>query len=302
LTSKKKQIFVIGDSMIDVDVFGSVSRLSPEAPVPVFDISDKEEVRFGGSLKVAKHLYNFIDNVSVSYFGFINEKISRISLNINEKDRDLIFFRELDVGSCDILEKRRFYDLSYHYMFRVDYGVDYLNSEKILSCLKSVSLDEVGAVVISDYNKKCVTDEIVSYVANAAPPQCLLILDIKDTERFPCLLDSKVSSRFILKCNREEYSKVNQSITFKDEVVTAGKYGHAVNSTHYPINSSENTQAAVNTVGAGDVFTAAMVKFLLEGESLSNSCNHASKVACLKVSRRSNEEIFKSDIEELLSR
>ena len=50
-----KRILVVGDLMIDEYLWGNVSRLSPEAPVPVIDI-EEESVRFGGAANVALNL------------------------------------------------------------------------------------------------------------------------------------------------------------------------------------------------------------------------------------------------------
>ncbi len=48
----KLKILVIGDVMVDSYIWGSVSRISPEAPVPVV-LSHKKEKRLGGAANVA---------------------------------------------------------------------------------------------------------------------------------------------------------------------------------------------------------------------------------------------------------
>lgn len=50
-----KQIAVIGDVMLDRYFWGNVSRISPEAPVPVIDI-EKETFHLGGAANVASNL------------------------------------------------------------------------------------------------------------------------------------------------------------------------------------------------------------------------------------------------------
>jgi len=50
-----KNIVVIGDLMLDAYYWGAVSRISPEAPVPVVEI-DNEFFRFGGAANVANNL------------------------------------------------------------------------------------------------------------------------------------------------------------------------------------------------------------------------------------------------------
>ena len=46
---------VIGDVMVDAYLFGSVNRISPEAPVPIFDVKNREN-RLGGAANVALNL------------------------------------------------------------------------------------------------------------------------------------------------------------------------------------------------------------------------------------------------------
>jgi len=48
----KKRILVIGDVMLDIFIRGKVSRISPEAPVPVVDVQ-REEAYHGGAANVA---------------------------------------------------------------------------------------------------------------------------------------------------------------------------------------------------------------------------------------------------------
>ena len=50
-----KRIAVIGDLMIDRYYWGSVHRVSPEAPVPVVEV-ESESIRFGGAANVANNI------------------------------------------------------------------------------------------------------------------------------------------------------------------------------------------------------------------------------------------------------
>ena len=44
---KDKKVLIVGDAMIDAYMWGTINRMSPEAPVPVVDI-EKYEIRLGG--------------------------------------------------------------------------------------------------------------------------------------------------------------------------------------------------------------------------------------------------------------
>ena len=50
-----KRVLVIGDVMVDAYLMGKVNRMSPEAPVPVVDLFEKDE-RIGGAGNVALNL------------------------------------------------------------------------------------------------------------------------------------------------------------------------------------------------------------------------------------------------------
>ena len=52
---KKARILVIGDIMLDKYICGSVSRVSPEAPVPVVEV-ENETITLGGAANVAHNL------------------------------------------------------------------------------------------------------------------------------------------------------------------------------------------------------------------------------------------------------
>ena len=52
---RRRRILVFGDLMLDRFVFGTVSRISPEAPVPVVEIK-KENTSMGGAANVAANI------------------------------------------------------------------------------------------------------------------------------------------------------------------------------------------------------------------------------------------------------
>ena len=65
-----KRILVIGDVMLDEFVWGRVSRISPEAPVPVVDVI-RESSFPGGAANVARNIREF--SSSVLLMGLVGE-------------------------------------------------------------------------------------------------------------------------------------------------------------------------------------------------------------------------------------
>src|ERR1700675_3057620 len=92
-----KRVLVIGDLMLDEFVWGKVGRISPEAPVPVVEVTG-ESFFPGGAANVARNLREFVDRVSV--IGLIGKDRSGQQL------RELLAERKIDM--TDAVEDERF--------------------------------------------------------------------------------------------------------------------------------------------------------------------------------------------------
>ncbi len=89
--AKTKRILVIGDLMLDEFVWGKVGRISPEAPVPVVEVTG-ESFYPGGAANVARNLREFINHVAVvGMFG---------SDRGGRQLRDLMAEQEIDTKSA----------------------------------------------------------------------------------------------------------------------------------------------------------------------------------------------------------
>jgi len=63
-TAAQRKILVLGDLMLDEFVWGNVTRISPEAPVPVVEV-ERESSYPGGAANVARNLRQFCTEVHV---------------------------------------------------------------------------------------------------------------------------------------------------------------------------------------------------------------------------------------------
>src|SRR5512142_52587 len=66
----RTRILVVGDVMLDHFVWGSVARISPEAPVPVVDF-ERESLMPGGAANVARNLTSL--NVPTELLGVVGQ-------------------------------------------------------------------------------------------------------------------------------------------------------------------------------------------------------------------------------------
>src|SRR5260221_11262128 len=75
--AQKTRVLVVGDVMLDQFIWGSVARISPEAPVPVVDFQ-RESFMPGGAANVARNLTAL--RVPTELFGVIGRDISASEL------------------------------------------------------------------------------------------------------------------------------------------------------------------------------------------------------------------------------
>ncbi|MBX7158286.1 MAG: D-glycero-beta-D-manno-heptose-7-phosphate kinase [Verrucomicrobiae bacterium] len=161
---RAKKILVIGDIMLDEFIWGKVSRISPEAPVPVVEVQ-REEFFTGGAANVARNLRPF--GVSVLMMGRVGkDREGKQLLQLLKKEgvkTDYI----LNTSTLPTIVKTRIIAKTQQ-MVRVDKEVcDGLSQEhfaRIKTLLKK-ALPEVDAVIIEDYGKGFVTQSLVDEVA-----------------------------------------------------------------------------------------------------------------------------------------
>ena len=89
--ASQQRLLVIGDLMLDEFVWGKVGRISPEAPVPVVEVSG-ESFYPGGAANVARNLREFTGNVAV--VGMIGRDRGGDQL------RQLLADQKIDTSAC----------------------------------------------------------------------------------------------------------------------------------------------------------------------------------------------------------
>jgi rfaE bifunctional protein kinase chain/domain len=162
-----KRITVIGDLMLDEFVWGKVGRISPEAPVPVVEVTG-ESFYPGGAANVARNLREFIGNVSV--IGMLGKDRSGLQL------RELLTAQNIDTSGaiedenfCTIVKTRII--ALHQQVVRVDREkIVTPSAEQIPRVIAAVrnSIRETDAIIFEDYGKGFVTSELVAQIAREA--------------------------------------------------------------------------------------------------------------------------------------
>jgi rfaE bifunctional protein kinase chain/domain len=162
-----KRIAVIGDLMLDEFVWGKVGRISPEAPVPVVEVTG-ESFYPGGAANVARNLREFIDGTAV--IGLIGRDHSGRQLRELFADRKIDIANVVEDPGFNTIVKTRIIARNQQ-VVRVDREcVVRPSSEQVAKVVAAVQKDlpKIDAIIFEDYGKGFLTSELVAPIARMA--------------------------------------------------------------------------------------------------------------------------------------
>lgn len=235
LPQKQFNVILIGDRGIDEYIYGTADRLSPEAPVPVF-VPRYTETKPGMAANVHANLLNLGLTVT-SYYAETSKK-SRI---IDTRSKQHIVRIDNDIISSSL---------------KID----------------NIKLEQVDAIVISDYNKGTISYELCEELRCCYNGPMFIDTKKQDLKRF---------SGFYVKINQIEYD-VRQSTNDK-LIVTLGSNGaYYYNSGERKHYDSVKVEVA-DVCGAGDTFLAALVYQFLQTQNIDSAIEFAIRASAITV-------------------
>ena len=169
-----KKIFVIGDLMLDVYIWGKVGRISPEAPVPIVEVQE-ESYRFGGAANVGMNIKSLGGiPILVGVIGYDREgTVIDALIKENNIERDGVFYDE----DRPTTVKTRIIAHNQHVV-----RIDKEDRSEISSDLENKILqfiqqrkNEIDGIILQDYNKGVLTKSLIKQVIDFASQNNILI-------------------------------------------------------------------------------------------------------------------------------
>jgi D-beta-D-heptose 7-phosphate kinase/D-beta-D-heptose 1-phosphate adenosyltransferase len=213
-----RRIGVVGDFMLDRYVWGSATRLSPEAPVPVVDFANESQV-LGGAGNVATNLAAL--GATVFPFGVVGEDgEGRAILSCLASSGMAAKGLATDASRVTTVKTRIV--ARHQQIVRVDRErrapLSRALEDRLVRAIKS-ALPRLDALVVSDYDKGVITDSLADRVLT----EC-------HRRGVPALVKPKTSRLFayrgasLIVCNAKEAGFfVTQSLENDDSVERAGR-------------------------------------------------------------------------------
>jgi rfaE bifunctional protein kinase chain/domain len=165
----KLRVLIIGDVMIDNYVWGKVSRISPEAPVPVVSVMRKEQ-RLGGAANVALNVQSLgATPILCSVVGPDQEGKRFLELLADQKLSPKGILKSRDRITT---VKTRILGNS-HQLLRVDEEIDSdITDHETEIFLKNISYlidtQKIDVIIFEDYDKGLITETLIRGVIKQA--------------------------------------------------------------------------------------------------------------------------------------
>lgn len=286
-------VLVVGDVILDRYIFGSTTRISPEAPVPVVRVERTEE-RPGGAANVALNIRSL--GVGVQLTGITGEDAAAELLA-----------RELSAAevNCRFIRQNRFPTVTklrvisqHQQLLRLDYEEEpiVVDTEGLYAQYLSW-LSSADCVVLSDYAKGSLV-RVAEFISAARHRSVPVLVDPKGREF------SRYRGATVLTPNLREFEEVvgtcpaQKEIVAKGEelcrtlglsalLVTQGEQGMTVidadrgNTRHLPAQAQE----VYDVTGAGDTVIAALAAALVSGYPVAQAAEFANIAAGLVVAK-----------------
>lgn len=177
----RARILILGDIMLDEYLFGTVSRISPEAPVPVVEITSSK-LLLGGSANVAANICTLGDEPIL--IGTVGEDEASVKLSQLLKQKNIS-------GDCIVNDKTRQTTIKTRIMahsqqvVRADredqHQLSHDTESKVLKRFLA-AVDGIQAVIISDYGKGVITKSLLEKVIEVCLEKSIFIaVDPKET-------------------------------------------------------------------------------------------------------------------------
>ena len=293
---EKARVLVIGDVMLDRYWWGSVSRISPEAPVPVINL-EKTTAKPGGAANVALNAASLgASAILISAVGDDAEG-EELAAALNGRGVDAgglirVPGRRTSVKTRIIAHSQQ--------VTRVDSEqVDKLPAETLGSLVEAITgaLPDVDAVIVSDYAKGLLTEELLRAVIDGA-----------NTLKKDILVDPKgkyyrkYSGATVLTPNRREAAeackleesdpevviKAGGSILDECELrhvlITEGEHGMTLfGRGEEPFHLNTSVHQVYDVTGAGDSVIACLGVAMAAGSPVREACTLANTAGGISV-------------------
>lgn len=297
------KILVIGDVMLDRYWFGEVKRISPEAPVPVLQVTRVEE-RPGGAANVARNIAALGAQATLLSAVGADEAGNALEKLLNEHD-NLVAQLHRD-GSISTTIKLRAVARQQQ-LLRVDFETS--PSHEVLHAVLAdfrAQLPQADVVILSDYGKGGLAHiaEMIRLARAAGTP---VLVDPKggDYQRYrgaSLLTPNLAEFREVAGSWKDEKEfgakaeKLRTELELDALLVTRSEDGMSLFRGQEVLHEPTQTRDVFDVSGAGDTVIATLAVMLASGAELPDAVRIANRAAGIVVSKLGTASVSRAEL------
>jgi D-glycero-beta-D-manno-heptose-7-phosphate kinase len=313
-----KKVAVIGDLMLDVYIWGKVSRISPEAPVPVVHVK-KKTYCLGGAANVMRNIVSLSGEAIA--FGIIGTGTNgKQLLNLMEEENINTDYIIVD-NKYTTIEKQRIIADSQQ-LARVDYeDKDIISTSQKNSITKAllsgIDAGNIEGIIFEDYAKGLLDSEMINKVISSAKKKNIPValdphpshkMDINGlTLMTPNHIEAFGLAGIYLKeftdpINRDPSLKkvakiINTEFKIKQLLITLGAKGMLLFEDEKPaVHIPTKAKEVFDVTGAGDTVIAVNLLAILGGATGEEAAHISNHAAGIVVGRIGTSSVTKEEI------
>ena len=292
----KVKVLIVGDIMLDRYWWGSVSRISPEAPVPVVTL-DKTSLLAGGAANVAANVAGLGAKPYLVGITGEDEEAKMLTEVLRKANISSSFLVLLKNRRTTV--KTRIVAHNQH-VVRIDQeNTHVLSKEEEQVVFKKIEaiIDEVDVVIISDYAKGLISEKLAKrLITKTVTLQKKILVDPKGknySKYKGATLLTPNQREAVQATNLDEYEKDSveksgnillESLSVEALLITRGEKGMTLFQKNKEIEHLKALARKVYDVtGAGDTVIASLAVMLASGADFREAANIANVSAGLVV-------------------
>lgn len=309
---KNIKIGVVGDLMLDDYIYGTVERISPEAPVPVVNVKEEKFV-LGGAANVVNNLaslgakticFGVIGNDANGerLLGAFADKKIDVSGLIRDKERTTIVKRRI-IGSNQQLLRIDWEDIT-----PISTFLEYALLRNIES-----KIDELDAVILSDYDKGVLTPMVAKEIVRMCRDRGKIVtVDPKPknamnyygaTSMTPNRKEAKECLGMERTTNMEEVGKeLKEKLKLDNLLLTRSEEGMSLFIEDKIVNIPTFAKEVYDVTGAGDTVISVFTLAAASGVSWHEAAKIANTAAGVVVGKMGTSTVTKDEILEFYKR
>ena len=303
------KVLCIGDVMLDRFVYGSVTRISPEAPIPIIRV-ERESAMLGGAGNVTRNATAL--GAAVRFLSLVGDDLpGREVMEYVAGDKGVEPYIQIERNRPTTIKTR--YIAGGQQLLRSDNETTAPLAEATISNLSALAAQlapDVSAIVLSDYGKGVLHGDVVAAtIAAARKAGKPVIVDPKGTDYgiyrgatvvTPNRAEAQAATGIEVHSDEDAIAAATKIITecgIENVLLTRSQDGMTlVTSKGDAIHLPTEAREVFDVSGAGDTVVACLASAIAGGASLSDAARIANVAAGIVVGKIGTAVVYPDEL------